>query len=98
MTTCDTSPRPPHVSRPEVDTGSLTPGAPPPEGAARAIPALRLQRKRLAATCLFLVLVAAILGVRLLVQFGPLVAAIVVLAAAALSWRAFRTGVRYGYV
>ena len=68
------------------------------EATAQTLPALRLRRKRLAATCLFLVLVAAIFGVRLLVEFSPLVTIVVVLAAAALSWRAFRTGVRYGYV
>jgi hypothetical protein len=86
--------------QPRVDRelATLAPGAPAPESAARTVPKLRLQRKRLSATCLFLVLTAAIFGVRLLVGFSFVAAAVVVLASAALSWRAYRSGVRYGYV
>lgn len=86
--------------QPQIDAllATLAPGAPAPADTARVLPALRLRRKRLAATCLFLVLVAAVLGVRLLLQFSPVVAVVVIAAVAALSWRAYRTGVRYGYV
>lgn len=86
--------------QPRIDAllATLAPGAPAPADTARVLPALRLARKRLAATCLFLVLVAAVLGVRLLLQFSPVVAVVVIAAVAALSWRAYRTGVRYGYV
>lgn len=86
--------------QPRVDAlvHQLAPGTPAPEAVAKTLPALRLRRKRLAATCLFLVLVAALFGVRLLVSVSPLVTAIVVVLVAGFSWRAFRTGVRFGYV
>lgn len=86
--------------QPRIDAqlAMLSPGAPPPEEAKRVLPALRLRRKRLAATCLFLVLVAATFGVRLLVALSPLATAVVLAAALALAWRAYRTGVRFGYV
>lgn len=86
--------------QPRIDAlvGRLSPGAPPPDDVKQELPALRTRRKRLAATCLFLVLVAAAFGVRLLVSLSPLATAVVVVAALALAWRAYRTGVRYGYV
>lgn len=86
--------------QPRIDAliGRLAPGAPPPDDVKQGLPALRTRRKRLAATCLFLVLVAAAFGVRLLVSLSPLATAAVVVAALALAWRAYRTGVRYGYV
>lgn len=82
----------------DAELASLAPGAPASEDAKRVVPALRLRRKRLAATCLFLVLVAVAFGVRLLVALSPLATAVVLVAALALAWRAYRTGVRYGYV
>ena len=86
--------------QPKIDAqlATLAPGAPPSEEAKRIVPVLRLRRKRLAATCLFLVLVAATFGVRLLAGLSPLATAVVLVAALALAWRAYRTGVRYGYV
>lgn len=86
--------------QPRIDAAvaTLVAGATAPEATARTVPALRLRRKRFAATCLLLVLVAAVFGVRMLVELSPLATLVVVLAATALSWRAYRTGVRYGYV
>lgn len=86
--------------QPRIDglVGRLAPGAPPPDDVKLELPALRTRRKRLAATCLFFVLVAAAFGVRLLVSLSPLATAVVIVAALALAWRAYRTGVRYGYV
>lgn len=86
--------------QPRIDAqlGTLAPGAPPSDEVKRVVPALRLRRKRLSATCLFLVLIAAIFGVRLLVALSPLATAVVLAAALALAWRAYRTGVRFGYV
>ncbi|MBI2325088.1 MAG: hypothetical protein HYU87_09040 [Chloroflexi bacterium] len=85
--------------QPRIDAqlATFAPGTPATEEAKRILPALRTRRKRMAATCLFLVLVAAIFGVRLSVAVSPLATAIVVLLALALAWRAYRTGVRYGY-
>lgn len=90
-----------HLSlQPRIDAqlATLAPGAPPTDEVKRLVPALRLRRKRLAATCLFLVLVAATFGVRLLFALSPIATAVVLLAALALAWRAYRTGVRFGYV
>lgn len=86
--------------QPRIDAqlATLSPGSPPLDEAKRVVPALRLRRKRLAATCLFLVLVAATFGVRLLVSLSPIATAVVLVAALGLAWRAYRTGVRYGYV
>lgn len=86
--------------QPRIDAqlATLVPGAPPSDEAKRVLPALRARRKRLAATCFFLVLVAAVFGVRLLVALSPLATAVVLVVALALAWRAYRTGVRFGYV
>ncbi len=86
--------------QPRIDAqlATLAPGVPPPDEAKRVLPALRARRKRLAATCLFLVLVATVFGVRLLVALSPLATVVVLVAALALAWRAHRTGVRFGYV
>lgn len=82
----------------DAQLATLAPGAPAPEEAKRVLPALRARRKRLAATCLFLVLVAAVFGVRLVVALSPFATAVVLAIALALAWRAYRTGVRFGYV
>lgn len=86
--------------QPRIDAqlATLVPGATPSDEAKRLVPALRLRRKRLAATCLFLVLIAATFGVRLLVALSPLATVVVLVLALALAWRAYRTGVRFGYV
>ena len=57
----------------------------------------RMRRKRLSATCLFLVLVALIMGLRVTLGYSPwLVAAFAVLAAL-FAWRAYRVPVQLGW-
>ncbi len=85
--------------QPRIDAQLATLAAgPASDDVKRIVPALRLRRKRLAASCLFLVLVAATFGVRLSMSISPLATAVVLVAALALAWRAYRTGVRFGYV
>ncbi len=57
----------------------------------------RSRRKRLAATCLFLVLTALIMGVRLTRGYAPWLAAVFIVAAALFAWRAYRKPVRLGW-
>ena len=57
-----------------------------------------MRRKRLAASCLFLVLTALVMGVRLTWGFAPWLAAVFVVLAAAFAWRAYKTPVRWGWV
>ncbi len=58
----------------------------------------RMRRKRLAATCLFLVLTALIMGVRLTWGYSPWLVAVFIVVAALFAWRAFRSPVRFGWV
>ncbi|MBI2288170.1 MAG: hypothetical protein HYU83_04250 [Chloroflexi bacterium] len=59
--------------------------------------AWRSRRKRLAATCLFLVLTALIMGVRVTLSYAPWLAVVFLIAAALFAWRAYRTPVRLGW-
>ena len=57
----------------------------------------RSRRKRLAGFCLFLVLTALIMGVKVTWGYAPWLAAIFLVVAALFSWRAYRTPVRLGW-
>ncbi len=59
--------------------------------------AWRSRRKRLAAICLFLVLTALIMGVRVTWGYAPWLAAVFMVAAALFSWRTYRTPIRLGW-
>ncbi len=59
--------------------------------------AWRGRRKRLAAICLFLVLTALIMGVRVTWGYAPWLAAVFMVAAAFFAWRVYRTPVRFGW-
>ena len=58
----------------------------------------RSRRKRLAGICLFLVLTALIMGVRVTWGYAPWLAAVFMVAAALFSWRVYRTPIRLGWV
>lgn len=68
-----------------------------PAGVA-AVGPLRLRRKRLAATCLFLVMAAVLLGLQVYGRFAPSLTALLLAVAAAFAWRVYRTPVPYGWV
>ena len=57
----------------------------------------RRRRKRLAGICLFLVLTALIMGVRVTWGYAPWLAAVFVVGAALFAWRVYRTPVRLGW-
>ncbi len=59
--------------------------------------AWRSRRKRLAGICLFLVLTALIMGVRVTWGYAPWLAAVFMVAAALFAWRVYRTPVRLGW-
>ena len=60
--------------------------------------AWRTRRKRLAGVCLFLVLTALIMGVRVTWGYAPWLAAVFMVAAALFSWRVYRTPIRLGWL
>ena len=57
----------------------------------------RRRRKRLAGICLFLVLTALIMGVRITWGYAPWLAAVFMVGAALFAWRVYRTPVRLGW-
>ena len=59
--------------------------------------AWRTRRKRLAATCLFLVLIALIMGVRVTWGFAPWLVVVFLIIAALFAWRAYRRPVTWGW-
>lgn len=59
--------------------------------------AWRTRRRRLAATCLFLVLTALIMGVRVTWGYAPWLVVVFMIAAALFAWRAYRVPVRLGW-
>ncbi len=69
-----------------------------PQEIAGQIAPLRGRRKRLAATCLFLVIVTILLGIQVFSRFIPVVTVGLILLAALFAWRVYRTPVPYGWV
>lgn len=57
----------------------------------------RIRRKRLSATCLFLVMTALVMGLRVTLGYAPWLAVIFVVAAALFAWRAYKVPVRLGW-
>jgi hypothetical protein len=69
----------------------------PAEIAGRIAP-LRTRRKRLAAGCLFIVIVIVLLGLQTVVRFGTPLTALLIVLAALFSWRVYKTPVRFGWM
>lgn len=65
---------------------------------APAIARLRLRRKRIASTCLFVVLTIVILGVQVWAPFPSWLNGLLVLSAAFFSWRSYASQVRLGWL
>ena len=59
--------------------------------------AWRGRRKRLAVTCLFLVLTSLIMGSRLVWGYAPWLAVVFVAGAVIFAWRVYRTPMRFGW-
>jgi len=69
-----------------------------PSDVAAEIMGLRMRRKKIAATCLFLVLALILLGLQVFERFPSLLTVALLLASALFAWRAFRTHIPYGWV
>ncbi|MBI4642039.1 MAG: hypothetical protein HY731_15215 [Candidatus Tectomicrobia bacterium] len=69
-----------------------------PQEIAGQITPLRGRRKRLAAICLFIVIVTILLGIQVFSRFAPLVTVGLILLAALFAWRVYRTPIPYGWV
>ena len=68
----------------------------PQEIAARLVP-LRITRKRLAASCLFIVILTVLLGLQVIVRFGAGLTGLLIILAAVFSWRVYKSPVRFGW-
>ena len=84
----------PHIER--VLAG-CNPGEEIPTEKRPTLLAWRSRRKRLAGICLFLVLTALIMGVRVAYSYAPWLAAVFMVAAALFAWRVYRTPIRLGW-
>ncbi|MEK7847325.1 MAG: hypothetical protein AAB270_00210 [Chloroflexota bacterium] len=76
----------------------VKPDFPPPQGLAPQLGALRLRRKRLSASCLFLVLTALAMGLRATLGYNPYLALGFVLVGGLYAWRAYRRPVPLGWI
>lgn len=76
----------------------VKPDAPVPPDVKPRITVLRLRRKRLSAFCLFLVLTALIMGIRVLFLYDYWLAGVFTAAAALYAWRAYRQPVPLGWI
>ncbi|MBI4180849.1 MAG: hypothetical protein HY528_02855 [Chloroflexi bacterium] len=75
----------------------LKPGEEVPAADRPTLLAWRSRRKRLAGICLFLVLTALIMGVRVTLSYAPWLVVVFLIAAALFAWRVYKTPVRLGW-
>ena len=88
-----------HVSlQPQIDALFAKAGSPVPADVAPRIGALRLRRKRLASVCVFVVLTDAMLGAQVWAPFPLWLTALLVIAIAVFTWRAYQSVTAYGWV
>jgi len=64
---------------------------------ARRLTPLRIFRKRLAAVCLFIVIVTVLLGLQVVARFELSITALLIALAALFSWRVYKSPVRFGW-
>ena len=76
---------------------SLSPGEQPPEDLSEKLVPFRIQRKKLATICLFLVITAIIFGVQTYTRFHPFVSIALISFAAGFSLRANKSLIRFGW-
>ncbi len=82
----------------EALMSQVKPDSPVPEGLAPQISRLRLRRKRLSGICLFFVLTALIMGLRVTFSFNMYLAIALIIVAAVYAWRVYRKPVRLGWI
>ena len=76
---------------------SLSPGQPAPEDLSVKLAPFRIQRKKLATLCLFLVITAIIFGVQTYSRFHPFVSISLIFFAGGFSIRANKSLIRFGW-
>lgn len=69
-----------------------------PEEIARQLMPLRGRRKRLAALCLFIVIVIVLLGLQVFSRFSLILTFLLIALAAFFSWRVYKSRIPYGWV
>ena len=69
-----------------------------PQEIAKQIAPLRITRKRLAALCLFIVIVTILLGLQVIARFGASLTGLLMALAAFFSWRVYKSPVRFGWL
>jgi len=85
--------------QPNIETilDKLKPGEEVPAEDRATLMFWRNRRKRLAAVCLFLVLTALIMGLRVTWGYAPWLVAVFMVAAVLFAWRVYRTPIRFGW-
>jgi len=84
--------------QPQIDALFAQARSPVPPEVAPYLGALRLRRKRIASICMFVVLTIAMLGVQVWAAFPLWLTALLVVAIALFTWRAFTSVTPYGWV
>ena len=69
-----------------------------PEDLGAQVAVLRVRRKKLAATCLFMVITTVLLGLQVYARFNPLLTLALVVLTALFVWRAYRTPIPFGWM
>jgi hypothetical protein len=69
----------------------------PPEILQQIVP-WRKRRKRLAASCLFVVITLVLLGLQVFSPFASLLNGLLLLVAAVFCWRVYKTPISYGWI
>ncbi|MDP2916491.1 MAG: hypothetical protein Q8O16_01015 [Dehalococcoidia bacterium] len=82
----------------EVLMSRLKPDSPAPADLAPQISTLRRRRKRLSGICLFLVLTALVMGLRVTFSFNMYLAVALVIVSALYAWRVYKRPVSLGWI
>ena len=83
--------------QPQIDALFARAGVPVAPDLAPRIAAMRLRRKRMASVCMFVVLTITVLGVQVSSPFPAWLAALLVAAIVAFTWRSYRSVTPYGW-
>lgn len=76
----------------------LSPDSKIPDGLLAQLKPYRVQRKRLATFCLFLVITLIILGLQAYETFHPALSVVLIILAGLFAWRVNKTPIRFGWI
>jgi hypothetical protein len=87
------------VLQPQIDAAfSEAVDDPMPSALKKRTSAMRLRRRRIASICMFVVLTNVVLGVQASAGFPVTLSAVLIVAVAAFTWRAFSSNTPFGWV